>query len=414
MFQIYRNIKSWFIEDCFNELTSVFCRARTELLFNTVFLAMIVSLPLIVIILLNGHYIIGFQSLFGVLGAFLFLFLIKLLKDTFWPAFLMILLVNLIIAIGLIYNKENLHIKELLWMVNILVFAIFMLGIRWGLFFFGILMLCVYYYFMRVVGSDLQLITTFNLNQKLFLALEMGVILIFFIYLISNFVITYRKSEKALVNVNKNLEMRNALVETQNQEITVLLKEIHHRVKNNLQVINSLLRLQSFQIKDLESRRVFEDAQSRIRAISMIHERMYKSPDLSNIKANDYFSDLLDDLFRQNLVNKQVLLNVEVNLNVLPQDIVVPLGLLLNELISNSLEHAKMGDDGVISIQMVQDEAVLKVDYKDNGKGFDTEREAGFGLEMIDTLCEQLGASIDLQTFPNKGVHYSIQFQMNQ
>lgn len=174
-----------------------------------------------------------------------------------------------------------------------------------------------------------------------------------------------------------------------------------------------MLRLQSFQIKDLESKRVFEDAQSRIRAISLIHERMYKLSDLSNIKADDYFKDLLDDLFRQNSLNKQVKLEVKVNLKVLPQDIVVPLGLLLNELISNSLEHAKMGEYGVISIQMIQNEQMLKVDYKDNGSGFDSERVAGFGLEMIDTLCEQLGATLNLETFPNKGVNYSIQFQLS-
>lgn len=413
MVHLYYKIKSWFLDDCINELTSIFNKARAELLFNTVFLVVLIGLPLVIGIFINGHLLIGLQSLLGLFGAFSLLFLLKWFKQLFWPAFLIIFFIHLLIVVGLILNNENLHFKELLWMVNMLVFAIFMLGIRWGLFFFSVFVFSVSYYLKFLLVADIQLLATFSNDQKLFLVVEMGVILLFFIFLISNFVITFRKSEKALVKVNQNLELRNDLVEAQNQEITVLLKEIHHRVKNNLQVINSLLRLQSFQIKDLESKRVFEDAQSRICAISLIHERMYKSPDLSNIKADDYFKDLLDDLFRQNSLNRQVKLEVKVNLKVLPQDIVVPLGLLLNELISNSLEHAKMGEHGVISIQMIQNEQLLKVEYKDNGSGFDSERVAGFGLEMIDTLCEQLGATLNLETFPNKGVNYSIQFQLS-
>lgn len=90
MLHLNNKIKSWFLDDCMNELTSIFNKARAELLFNTVFLVVLIGLPLVIGIFINGHLLIALQSLLGLFGAFSLLFLLKWFKQLFWPAFLII------------------------------------------------------------------------------------------------------------------------------------------------------------------------------------------------------------------------------------------------------------------------------------------------------------------------------------
>ncbi len=339
------------------------------------------------------------------------LFIFKWKKSIFSAAFFICTLVTAIVAVNINFNREVPHLVEPFWMIVIMVFTTFMLGARWGVLFFFALMVAFSFYVVNHLHNDLILLTEAPRSVHVFLIVEIGSVLVILIYMLSMFVVTYRKSERALLNLNRNLATNNQLVQDKNAEITILLKEIHHRVKNNLQVINSLLRLQSEQIHDEKALEVFEDVQNRIKAIALIHERMYKAVELSDIDSNDYFMGLTHDLMRQNVTNQQIAFHVDVDLPQWNQDIVVPLGLLINELISNSVEHGCLNKDGKIYLGLSESNGQLRLSYRDNGTGFDQSKKTGFGLELIETLTAQLNGEMSLETGLNKGVHYEFHFR---
>ncbi len=180
------------------------------------------------------------------------------------------------------------------------------------------------------------------------------------------------------------------------KEKEVLLMEIHHRVKNNLQIITSLLSLQSSRVKDEETLEIFRTSQDRVRSMALLHEKLYKSKDIHRINIREYFEDLINYLMTSyNQVNKVNLklqiLDVQVDIN-----LSITLGLIINELISNSIKHAFKGkNSGEIYVELSRtgrrDELQLIV--ADNGigfpKDFNIEKSDSLGLELVRTLVVQ-------------------------
>ncbi len=180
------------------------------------------------------------------------------------------------------------------------------------------------------------------------------------------------------------------------KEKEVLMREVHHRVKNNLQVIISLLKLQSSYIKDEQYLGMFQDSESRIEAMSLVHEKLYQSNNLANIDFYDYIKDLATELFEfYNMSLDKISLQLNVEHVMLEIDIAVPCGLIISELISNSLKHAfpdsKRGQINVIFRMINESEVELRV--SDNGVGFpeylDYKKSASLGLELISNLTEK-------------------------
>lgn len=412
MIRLYTKSKEWLIGDYVSNRSHIHDKARAELLFNASFLVFSIGLPLCVYMLLAGIYGKVLPTALGLVFIVGQILIFRKFQNIFASAFFLCLLTTAIVAVNINFNRETIHLVEPFWMIVIVVFATFMLGVRWGILFFLLLMSAFVVYVTLFLERDLAILLASPQNVKHFMAVEIAAALFILIYILSMFVVTTRKSERALRNVNIDLEQQNRLVQHQNAEITILLKEIHHRVKNNLQVINSLLRLQSEQISDETALGVFEDVQNRIKAIALIHERMYKAVELSDIDSNDYFMGLSHDLLRQSLTNHQIALHVDVELPNWNQDIVVPLGLLINELIANSVEHGKMVTDGKIYLGMFEENGKLRLTYRDNGIGFEITNGNGFGLELIETLTAQLNGEMQLKTSINNGVHYEFQFQL--
>jgi len=201
------------------------------------------------------------------------------------------------------------------------------------------------------------------------------------------------------------------------KEKEVLLKEIHHRVKNNLQIISSLLKLQSTYIKDEQGLAMFKDSQNRIRSMALIHEKLYQSKDLSRINFGEYIHDLSMTLLRSyNASSQSISLETNVNNIWLNIDTAIPCGLIVNELISNSLKHAfptHLEKDNEICIKIdssEQDKFTLLV--SDNGIGLpadlDFQNTESLGLELVCTLAEQLDGTIEVKT--EKGTTFKITF----
>jgi PAS domain S-box-containing protein len=179
------------------------------------------------------------------------------------------------------------------------------------------------------------------------------------------------------------------------KEKEILLQEIHHRVKNNLQVIISLLRLQSRGIKDQNILTMFKESQDRINSMALVHEKIYYSKDLANIRLRDYVNDLASDLFKSyNLSSGNIEFKMEIEDIPIGIDTSIPCGLIINELLSNSLKHAfPENRKGEIKIEIRSaKESEIEMVYSDNGiglpKSFDFKKSTGFGFRMIVDLVE--------------------------
>jgi two-component sensor histidine kinase len=236
------------------------------------------------------------------------------------------------------------------------------------------------------------------LIEKVTLFLALLVSLALFGFLIVEFLKLRRNAENKYVSINQDLTEVNHLVNLQYQEKTVMLKEIHHRVKNNLQVISSLLRLQSYEIEEEASRMHFQDAIYRVSAMALIHQKMYQNENLSQINLENYIDSLSQDLVRTHANHIDVKLEVFSNIQELGNDTLVPLALILNELITNSLKHAFADrTEGFIHIEIkrIEGSDFFDFTYRDSGEWKSTPKGNSFGLELIATLTEQLDGHVD-------------------
>jgi two-component sensor histidine kinase len=180
-----------------------------------------------------------------------------------------------------------------------------------------------------------------------------------------------------------------------------LLKEIHHRVKNNLQIISSLLNLQSAEIEDATASQKFRESQDRVKAMALIHERLYQSGDLAKIDFAGYVRSLTGHLQRSYQVDaNSIRLNLEVETVPMNLDVAIPCGLIINELVSNSFKYAfPSGNGGEIKVRFAEENGHgLKLVVRDSGVGFseseNPEESDSLGLKLVRSLTEQLGGTI--------------------
>jgi len=186
------------------------------------------------------------------------------------------------------------------------------------------------------------------------------------------------------------------------QEKDLLLREIHHRVKNNLQIIASLLNLQSRYITDPNVLEAIRGSQSRIRAMALVHERIYRSHNIAEINIKDYLNYLTKQILQfYNIQQNQIGIIVTMDDIMADIDTVIPFGLIMNELVSNSLKYAfPEGRRGTISIECApQDTGMLRIVYHDNGvgipAGFDWKNTESLGLRLVNSLVDQLNGTIE-------------------
>lgn len=243
-------------------------------------------------------------------------------------------------------------------------------------------------------------------------------ILIFLVCLIL-FIIRFR--EKRRKNFQKTLEKmvkeRTFEITQQKEEIELLFKEVHHRVKNNMQVINSLISIQSSYIDDQKAQVLFEDCKNRIRSMALIHEKLYESQDLRNVSIQEYVSNLINHLITAYEIESKINLKEKIEVSSFSLDIIIPLGLIINEIVSNSLKHAFKEKNPLqtntifFALSQVENN-LFEMEIGDNGSGFDhnlfTQGEDTLGIELIKILTEQINGHIQLLN--KKGTWYKIIF----
>ncbi len=213
-----------------------------------------------------------------------------------------------------------------------------------------------------------------------------------------------------------NHRKRNELLQQQNEEKEFLLKEIHHRVKNNLEIISSLLSLQSAHIEDQNVLAAMEESQHRVQSMGMIHQKLYMGENLATIEMKDYFINLAEYIVNAYGADDTINIDVAMQQFELDVDLAIPIGLIVNELITNSLKYAFPNHkEGTIRISLEEQDSILQLNVMDNGIGMSADNDikgTGFGSQLIQLLTKQLDGKIVLNT--NKGTSVSIKFQLKK
>jgi two-component sensor histidine kinase len=200
-----------------------------------------------------------------------------------------------------------------------------------------------------------------------------------------------RRKRKALTVLNTQLDAKNK----QNE---LLLKEIHHRVKNNLELVKSLIALQSAKLKDGASKEAMLASQNRVQSMGIIHQKLYQGENLGSIEMKDYFINLGEGVLDTFQAEEKIKIECAMDQLNLDVDTAVPIGLIVNELLTNALKYAfPNGESGVITISLAKKEDQLVLQFSDNGIGKvaqSTPKGTGFGTQLIQLLTRQLNGTL--------------------
>lgn len=217
-------------------------------------------------------------------------------------------------------------------------------------------------------------------------------------------------------NVYTEQKLKNKLLTQALKEKEILLKEVHHRVKNNMQVISSILNLQSSYVKDSYALSLLKDCQNRIKSMAFIHESLYQNKNLTEVNFAEYISSLTKNLvhsYSTEIKNIKLLLNLKnVYLNL---DASISCGLILNELISNSLKYAFPNNKaGIIFVNLSVKDKLVNIEIGDNGIGInenlDIKKTPTLGLQLVNTLVEQINGKIKVER--KNGTKFNIEFNI--
>jgi PAS domain S-box-containing protein len=205
------------------------------------------------------------------------------------------------------------------------------------------------------------------------------------------------------------------VIEKSIAEKETLLKEIHHRVKNNMQVISSLLNLQANLIQDEKLKEILQDSKERIHSMAVIHDLLYRNHDVSMIDFSEYISQLANELLVSfNRTEKEIKLRINMPKVHYEIDIAVPLGLIINEILTNAFKHAfTLKDSGIVEISLYRaDDNTCSLQISDNGKGFDPtaiENNQSLGMMIIENLTHQIDGELELNS-DEQGTRYKVTF----
>lgn len=206
---------------------------------------------------------------------------------------------------------------------------------------------------------------------------------------------------------------KNLLIQKQSDELEVLMKEIHHRVKNNLQIISSLLDLQSLSMQDKQASEAVKESKNRVLSMALIHQNLYTEGNIKGIHIQEYITNLVNALFDSyNIQKEQISLVTDIDHLNLDVDTVIPLGLIINELVSNSLKYAFVGrENGELRVELKQYEKELRLLVRDNGVGFSngwTQKSGSFGFKLLRAFTQKLKAKLEVYNDGGACVRMSI------
>jgi two-component sensor histidine kinase len=345
-------------------------------------------------------------NVIAIVYAIVCLFILKIKKDYRLVSILISMLSLILISATFFLLKNTIHYTTPMWMLVNILFTYFTLKSRWGAFVLIAHFIVLDVYIFTKHDLNIHTIHPFDTQDLFNYAIEFSILCFAIGYILYQFVKSNNYAERELTATNKNLSDKNLVISKQNTEMDVMLKEIHHRVKNNLQVIISLLRLQSLR-QNGNNESGFSEAINRVKAMSLIHEQMYQGELLAFFDLEKYLRSFADKLVHSYALDKQVKINVRSNYASLTQKNIVPVALLFNELITNSLKHAfsnQAKPEIRIEIKKIDNDH-FSITYSDNGSWVDSTVN-NFGSELIEAMTEQLDGKKTLTKSENGSSYY--------
>lgn len=325
-------------------------------------------------------------------------------------SFIISIAATIVVVYSVVSIENTPHIIESLWMVVIALLSFFTLGNRWGVFFLIINAIFYFFYFNFLFQDTLELRLNLSKIHTLIMSIEFAFSMFLIGFIMFQFGLINKYAEEHKIKAFEALQKEKSVVEQQNEEKTVLLQEIHHRVKNNLQVIISLLRIQSNELKKPDLKQSFDEAINRIMAMSLIHKKMYEKEALVNIHIVDYLNTLIEDVIHTNATKSKIVHTIDGDIEKIGSKTIVPLALIVNELVSNTLKHAFDGKGTIrLTLKHIEDNC-FEMKYSDNGKWKRNLNESSFGLQLIDVFTDQLEGSFE-RTIDENGTHYIFQLK---
>lgn len=285
-----------------------------------------------------------------------------------------------------------LHFLEPFWSLVLVIYIYFIRGKILGGIALLIAIISTSLYFTFRIHFSIELVSVISPMRIGSMTLEFIICLGLIGYLIHQFINTNNEAQTIQAQLNKELRKEKKLVDQQNSEKTALLQEIHHRVKNNLQIITSLLRMQAEEVNSPETRAHFQEAINRVMTMALVHQKLYENENLSDIDLQEYLELLIGDIISSSNCKKEIERSIEVECDKIGAQTLMPIGLIITELVTNSIKHAfEDMNSGKISIRIEQnsDKSSLQLIYSDNGKWIEP-TSSSFGMSLIETFTEQL------------------------
>lgn len=386
----------------------VFERAKYLMVYRMMVFLSIALFFLFLILILFYDLFYGLSTAIGLIASVASLFYIRktgeykrfILSFNILGAFLCVLTLFII--------QDTAHLVDGLWMVISCLFTFLTVGQRWALIFtiFHTVSLSIFY--GLYLNEQMILIKELTSIQIISTMINVAICFSIIFYLNwQNHRMTL-EAQSELNSANESMKEQFDIIFKQNEEKSVLLKEIHHRVKNNLQVIISLLRLQSRDLIDTKEISKFTESINRIVTMSLIHEKVYQNEELSKVNLKDYFSTLADDFLRSYDLKQKIHFEISSELKYLDLKPIVPLALIFNELFTNSLKYAfENMEEGRIQLRFTSSEENLyELIYSDNGIWKEPMKEDTFGLELIQALSEQLNGKLEMDISSGTKYHF--------
>lgn len=342
-------------------------------------------------------YIYVIEAVVSVLSL-IYLYIFKNSKPIFW---IFTLTATGFITYSLYALKHTLHYSDFMWIMCIILFAFIGLKYVYAIIFVVVHALIISHFAYFDLNEHLVSLRPRTNFELATVAIEMT----FAFFVMSALIYQNIKFQSYSLS---ELSKAHRKLEKQNEENITLLKEIHHRVKNNLQIVVSLLRMQRSKIPTKETQEELDTAVKRVMAISLIHNKLYNSAELSNICFESYLQSLLDEICSFHTDTREIDFDIKNEIEKMDMNSMIPLGLIINELVTNSIKHAHSENEPVkiqLKFELV-DGNTVNMTYLDNGE-WTEDSEKGIGLELIDSLNNQLDG-----TLKREGSEYNIQFQL--
>lgn len=409
----YHHIHEWFLADFIRNKPDYYQQAQAKLVLNLALLVFVFIAPVLVWLAVLGMYenvLVAGSIVLGIAGIPL---IIKYTGNIALAASIVVVIIYVGVT-GTFLVETTFGVINIVWYILLILFTLFTLGKRWGIVISIACIIPYSYYILTMMELNLKEQFLFTQDQLIMMSAVTGVGLLLIHYITLQFIKTKDFAEQAMKRSFAELEGQNSVISAQKEEKELMLKEIHHRVKNNMQIINSLLRIQASEIEDETLQREFQEAQNRIFSMALIHEKMYQVDDLTHIDLEDYLDALLGDLINTYRLNVPIQTEIGVEGVTLGTKTLIPLGLIINEIVTNSLEHAFAGrSQGLIQLYLEPWKTGYRLTIGDDGIGLEhdatSEEATSLGMELIRTFVDQLNGTIT--RLEREGTVYEIHFE---